>query len=87
VNPCLYCDEDVDHGDEAPTPFRWIQRPNGMEPIHEECFFRILVGSVAHQMQACPCYGGTVEDPPSLSKRDAARLAYHHFKRDRETIQ
>jgi hypothetical protein len=44
--------------------------------VHMECFIRSVVGSVGHQMQQCHCYGGTVDDPPNMSKREAARAAY-----------
>lgn len=36
--------------------------------------------SAEHQLGECPCFGGTRMDPPSMSKRDAAKLAldtYH----------
>ncbi len=50
--------------------------------IHYECGIRGVVGSVGHQKGACSCYGGTEEDPPGMTKREAAVAAttYYHFK-------
>lgn len=46
---------------------------------HGECWQRQLIGSVGHIEQRCSCYGGTEEDPPGLSKRDAATAAVKAF--------
>ena len=43
---------------------------------HIECMARIVLGSVGHQLQRCHCYGGTEEDPPGMSVREAAKAAY-----------
>jgi hypothetical protein len=43
--------------------------------VHQECLFRMVVGSAAHQLGECSCYGGEREDPPHLTKREAAELA------------
>jgi len=43
--------------------------------IHLECRLRTIVGSASHLLKKCSCYGGQWEDPPELSKREAARLA------------
>jgi hypothetical protein len=66
---CAWCEERIainDHG---------LILSGGVEPLHHECFIRQVVGSVAHQQRRCSCYGGHDEDPPDLSRRDAARLA------------
>ncbi len=65
---CLHCEESIDARDRG-------YYDAGARPMHYECFVRMLVGSVAHQTQRCSCFGGAEEDPPGLSKRDAARLA------------
>ena len=44
--------------------------------MHRECAFRAVAGSAAHQLRECSCYGGEREDPPGLTKREAARLAF-----------
>ena len=70
---CSHCDEPIASGD-------WVQR--GMNFImHAECGCRMIVGSVAHQMKQCTCYGGAWEDDPDLSKRENARLAFECNKR------
>jgi hypothetical protein len=52
-----------------------MQPINGDGRIHHECLIRAVVGSVGHQLRRCSCYGGDEEDPPGLTKREAARLA------------
>lgn len=42
---------------------------------HRECLIRGVVGSVGHQSGKCSCYGGIEEDPPGMSKREAAIAA------------
>lgn len=44
-------------------------------PFHRECQFRVCCGSAGHIKKACSCYGGNEEDPPGVSKREAARAA------------
>lgn len=59
---CEWCDEAL-----APEEIE--------EGCHRECHVRQIVGSIGHQLGFCSCAGGTFEDPPELSKRDAARAA------------
>lgn len=47
----------------------------GSMVAHLDCRQAQLVGSVGHQLRLCACFGGTLEDPPGLSPRDAARAA------------
>lgn len=42
---------------------------------HRECELRMVVGSVGHQLGLCSCFGGTYEDPPELTERQAAKRA------------
>mgnify|MGYP001613571788 CR=1 FL=1 len=42
---------------------------------HRECFLRAVVGSVGHLQQKCSCFGGIQEDPPDMTKRQAAQAA------------
>lgn len=44
--------------------------------IHWECAARMTVGSVGHQRGECACYGGAAEDPPGMTKREGARVAF-----------
>lgn len=64
---CRFCDEYVEYDD--------LRVPLGMRPIHYPCFVRRIVGSVGHQLKRCSCYGGTEDDPPNLSKKEAAEAA------------
>jgi hypothetical protein len=61
---CLHCGEAL-----LPTE-------DHRDGLHIECIARLTLGSIGHQMHQCPCYGGTVEDPPNFTKRQAARAAY-----------
>lgn len=50
---------------------------------HFECHARSVIGSIAHQQRRCICFGGAVDenDPPGISKRQAAREALAYFRR------
>lgn len=72
--PCLHCEEAIDADAEG------MIMPPAMRPIHRECLLRTVLGSVGHQKKTCHCHGGTEEDPPGLSKRDAARAAVAYWK-------
>jgi hypothetical protein len=45
------------------------------EVFHYECLMRGVIGSVGHLRRACSCYGGTDEDPPGMTYRQAAIAA------------
>jgi hypothetical protein len=68
---CPYCSEPL-LPDEPVTDFarQWH---------HRECAVRQIAGSAAHQLGECSCYGGTREDPPQMTLRQAAQLAYDTF--------
>ena len=70
---CDYCDEEV-LIDEVTE-----QRLNG-KPAHQECMLRAVAGSAAHMLRECSCYGGTREDPPGMTKRQAAKLALDTYR-------
>lgn len=46
---------------------------------HLECHLRQVLGSYGHLTKQCSCHGGSLEDPPELSRRQAALLAYLTF--------
>ena len=71
---CPHCEEPILVRDE------FIDTNDGRVRFHRECFIRIVAGSSAHQLHDCRCYGGTREDPPGLTLRQAAVLAYDTFK-------
>jgi hypothetical protein len=67
---CVYCEEPVAADDSG-----WGQGHEGPW-FHIECFTRNIIGSVGHQLGICACYGGEYEDPPTMTKREAARAAF-----------
>ncbi len=76
---CDWCGEVIRPQDEerrlphAGTPGkRWSY-------YHQECLIRSIAGSVAHQKRECSCYGGTGEDDPALTTRQAAKAAYDYL--------
>lgn len=71
---CNHCEELIEPGEAHPV--------NGT--FHIECLVRAVVGSAAHQMRQCSCYGGEGGDPEDMPKRAAARLAYSVFLQKNE---
>lgn len=65
---CEFCGEEILDGERANTM-------PGCVDAHRECLIRSVVGSVGHQLHKCSCYGGTEEDPPGMTKRQAAKAA------------
>lgn len=73
-----WCLEDVEANDQGFILPAW----SGSEPsivYHKNCFLRTVLGSVAHQQGSCSCHGGTDNDPPGMSKRQAADAAVEAF--------
>ena len=73
---CMWCEEPILPGEQAPVN----------APMHVECGVRSVAGSVAHIEGRCGCYvpGSTEGDPPGISAREAAKLAYAAMKRKTE---
>lgn len=48
---------------------------------HWECAVRVAVGSVGHQQGICSCPGmpGLMDDPPGMSRREAAEAALRYI--------
>ncbi|HTA42646.1 MAG TPA: hypothetical protein VK789_09375 [Bryobacteraceae bacterium] len=67
---CSYCDEEILKHE--PVGF------NGS--MHQECACRAIMGSAAHQMHICHCFGGRGEDPPEFTARQGAKLAWETFQ-------
>jgi hypothetical protein len=42
---------------------------------HYECHARMILGSLGHLKGRCYCFGGTEEDPPEMTAREAAKAA------------
>ena len=80
--PCLWCEELIEEGDIG--TFQAVVSSDSemcLLPMHYECQIRAAAGSVGHQKGLCSCYGGTEEDPPGMTKHEAAIAAakYFHF--------
>lgn len=60
---CLWCDEPLE------------QRVGRVAGHHAECGARAILGSVGHMLKLCSCHGGSYDDPPELTKHQAAQLA------------
>ena len=73
---CPHCEEPILRG-EATCP---ICHEGVMTPYHEECVIRLVVGPAAHQLGDCSCSGSTRRDPPGLTRRQSALLAYETFQ-------
>lgn len=71
--PCIYC--------ASPILAAEMGTMENLGPLHYECQMRMIAGSVGHQLKQCSCYGGTMEDPEGLTKREAAIAAYKLWKR------
>jgi hypothetical protein len=71
VSVCAWCDEPIAPDDRL--------APNCQAPTHYECGLRAAVGSLGHQRKLCSCYGGTYDDPPGATRRQAAIAATLFF--------
>jgi hypothetical protein len=69
---CAYCGDPIRPGEDFE---RWAAE----QRVHKECAIRAIIGSAAHQLHECSCYGGTREDPPGMTTRQAAVLAFETF--------
>jgi hypothetical protein len=72
--PCPWCDDPVLPGD-----LRHALTPG----YHYACALRATLGSIGHIHKRCSCFvkDGTAEDdPPGLTKRQAARLVADHVR-------
>jgi hypothetical protein len=68
---CPWCEEPILDGETL--------APNYVQPTHYECGLRGALGSVGHQRKRCSCYGGDEEDPPNMTRRQAAVAAALFF--------
>ena len=67
---CRWCGEPIERQDHEALAM--------CEPMHRECLYRSVMGSVAHMSRRCSCYvaGSSEGDDPALSRRDAAKAAF-----------
>ena len=74
---CIHCEEPItarDSGIGVPLLAETVTQTY----YHLECWGRVVLGSVGHQLRVCSCYGGLYEDPPTMTKREAARAAWEN---------
>jgi hypothetical protein len=66
---CGWCDEEIDASA--------IDTLELVTPMHAECAFRSIMGSIAHIERRCSCYvkGADETDPPEMTRREAAKAA------------
>lgn len=74
---CTHCDEEVTSEDSGVVMPYLSEAGPEMRVEHRECFLRGVLGSVGHQRGLCSCHGGpgTMDDPPGMTKREAAFAA------------
>jgi hypothetical protein len=76
---CIHCGEPIAEDDKGfVSPLVSLVEGKTIAeaaPYHRACFLRGFVGSVGHQNRTCSCYGGVEEDPPGMTKRQAAEAA------------
>lgn len=79
---CAHCGEPIAK-DDGGCLLPYIGEPNEPSELayHHACFMRSTIGSVAHQQRRCFCFGGTGEDDPALTTRQAAEAAATYFYR------
>lgn len=73
---CLWCDEEIVDGDRGFMRAAVTQTGADLRAEHRECGFRAVVGSIGHLLKVCHCYGGTMEDPPGITRRQSALLVW-----------
>jgi len=76
---CPYCFEPMEPEGRTLTCMSIVGGGTIEIDLHYECGVRVSIGSAAHQLGECSCFGGTREDPPQMSKREAAKLACEAF--------
>ena len=83
---CYHCGEAIEEGNRGfLMPVVTLPEQEVAEPpfqiIHLECLIRTTVGSLGHLHKKCSCYGGNEDDPPGMTKRQAAIAAFEEFSR------
>jgi len=79
--PCAWCEErfrldDSGLGIDGDAPLFY----------HVECFTRMIVGSVGHQLRLCTCFGGSDDCEPSTMTRHEWAHAAAELAAERRTI-
>ena len=71
---CQWCKERIKRSEVDPL----VQTP-----MHRECAFRSIMGSLAHIERRCSCFvkGAPETDPPEMTRREAAKAALAAWER------
>lgn len=80
AQPCSWCGEGFTDDDNGVGTPGLEEDGVHLSYHHQECFLRMVLGSVGHQQHRCSCYGGTDEDPPEMTRREAARAAVAYWR-------
>lgn len=73
--PCLRCGEPIENWASGVVQSCVTTEGASRRPLHLECFVRGTFGSVGHLRGRCSCFGGDEEDPPGMTRREAARAS------------
>ena len=91
---CFWCEESIGESDRGflvpHASWKYMAGQEKIPPvqsIHLECMIRMTVGSLGHLRKTCSCYGGNEEDPPNMTKREAAIAAYREFSENEGTAK
>jgi hypothetical protein len=71
---CRWCEENVEPGDLMHSL---------LPGFHYACALRAAIGSIGHVQGLCSCYvkdGAVEDDPPGLTKRQAASLVADYVR-------
>lgn len=84
VETCPHCNEPIAPGDTSGPIITRIGADGRVDcpRLHLECSMRSVIGSVGHLLGKCSCPGGTgeMDDPPGMTKREAAKAAYELWR-------
>ena len=79
MDNCFHCDEPILPG-EVFEPINYVDETGAsVRHHHIECGLRAVMGSAAHQLKRCTCYGYKFEDPEYMTKREAAKMSFFIF--------
>lgn len=77
---CGWCGEAIKEGDSG-VVIDHVGVKITPHPHHQECFLRSIIGSVGHIRRECSCWGGDMEDPEGMTKREAAIAAVEEYRK------
>jgi hypothetical protein len=71
---CVHCEEKIAEDDSGKaTPYVRGDGTTETRHVHKECLMRMAVGSMAHLLKRCSCFGGEApEDQTGMTLRQEA---------------